>query len=71
MATATIKVDQNDRVRAGVGVTRNLGDFNSVRLDFSWETAISQDESLDDAAVRAWTAVEKQVEDKLAEYETE
>ncbi len=71
MATANIKIEQNDRVTATVGVTRNLGDYNSVRLDFQWETAVAINESVEAAAERAWELAEKQVEDKLAEYETE
>lgn len=71
MASASITVEQLDRITATVGVTRNLGDYNSVRLDFQVETAIAKDESFEDAASRAWVKAEKQVEDKLAEYETE
>lgn len=58
-----------DRVTASIGVTRNLGDYNNVKLDFSWESQVAKDETFEQAAQRVWDAVEKQVEEKLNEYE--
>jgi hypothetical protein len=58
-----------DRITVMVGVTRNLGDYNNVKLDASWETSVLSGEDVEATFQRAWEKVEKQVEDKLGEYE--
>jgi hypothetical protein len=59
-----------DRVRASVGVTHNLGDFNSVRIDISWESNVEDGETVEAALERTYRKAESTVEDKLSEYET-
>lgn len=51
----------SDRIRVQVGVTKNLGDFNSLRLDAAYETDVRVDEDVDSAYERAWTTVDEQV----------
>lgn len=58
-----------EKVRVGVGVTKNLGDFNSLRLDFSYECHVGKDETPEDAAARAWKLAEDELERRVAEYE--
>lgn len=54
-----------DRIRVQVGVTKNLGDFNSLRLDAAYETDVRNDESVNEAYDRAWTLVDEQVDAQL------
>lgn len=56
-----------DRIRVQVGVTKNLGDFNSLRLDAAFETDVRDGEDVDAAYDRAWTTVDEQVDAKLNE----
>lgn len=64
-------MSEADRVTTTIGVTRNLGDYNSVRIDCQYETAVRSGEDESDAVARSWAFVEKQVEEKLEEYEVE
>lgn len=60
-----------DRVRVAVGVTRNLGNFNSLRLDVDYTTDQLDSETPEDTFKRAWALAEKELEDKAAEYEVD
>jgi hypothetical protein len=60
-----------DTIRVAVGVTRNLGNFNSLRLDTDYTTEQLKGETPEQAFARAWALVEKELEDKAAEYEEE
>lgn len=57
----------SDRIRVQVGVTRNLGDFNSLRLDAAIETDVRTGETVDEAFERAWAKADEQVDAKLNE----
>lgn len=59
------------RVRSTFGVTKNLGDFNSIRMDFTYEDDFAEGEDFDAAAERTYRAVEAKVEAALNEYEDE
>ena len=61
----------SDRIRVQVGVTKNLGNFNSVRLDADYETTINSDEDIKDAYARAWAIAEAEVEAQVDAYESE
>jgi hypothetical protein len=63
-----VEMAEPDRVRVSYGVTHNLGDFNGVRMDVSWETTVLEDETQGDAIARAFDEVEHIVEQKLEEY---
>jgi hypothetical protein len=54
-----------DRLRVSIGVTKNLGDFNSARVDASLESDVKPGETLDEAWTRLWTEVDTQVEAEL------
>lgn len=56
------------RVRAAVGVTHNLGDFNGVRIDFAFEDDVLEGQSIDELAEELFQKAEKKVEAKLEEY---
>lgn len=52
----------NDRVTAGYGLTRNLGDFNSLRLDAQVESDVREGETVEEA----WKRTFKQAEEEIA-----
>jgi hypothetical protein len=57
-----------ERARVTVGVTHNLGDFNSVRIDFSLEGNAKDGQSLEELAEELYAKAESLVEAKLTEY---
>lgn len=59
------------RVSATLGVTHNLGDFNSVRIDVTWADDFEDGEDFDTASERVYRTVEKKVEQFLSEYTDE
>lgn len=63
-----ITVRQADRVSASVGVTRNLGNYNNVKLDAQWETEVREGETVEEALERAFRTVEAKVEKELNDY---
>ncbi len=56
------------RVRAAVGVTHNLGDFNGVRIDFAFEDEVAEGQTIDQLAEELFRKAEQKVEAKLEEY---
>lgn len=60
-----------DKIRVAVGVTRNLGNFNSLRLDVDYATDQLESETPQQTFARAWALAEKELEDKAAEYEVD
>lgn len=66
-----VRVVAPARAQASLGVTHNLGDFNSVRIDFRLEDSAEDGETAVDVAQRLFVEVEKLVEEKLSEYETD
>lgn len=51
-----------DRVTVDVGLTINLGDYNSLRVGSHYGTDVKPGESLEEAYDRAWALAEAQVE---------
>lgn len=60
-----------ERLTVSLGLTKNLGNFNSLRLDAHFETDLKQGESVEEGYERAWAVVEKQIEEQMASYEEE
>jgi hypothetical protein len=58
------------RVTISVGYTKNMGDFNSLRIDVGVEDSVRPGEDLDDAANRIYTFVSDQLVARIKE-ETE
>jgi hypothetical protein len=59
----------SERVRASIGVTKNLGNFESMRFDYSLEVDIRDDETHGEALQRAHAEVYTFLEKKIAEEE--
>jgi hypothetical protein len=58
------------KVRVGNGVTRNLGDYNSLRLDVEVELDFDQDKrDVNDVLTEAWKTAEDNLQAKIEEYE--
>lgn len=60
-----------EEIMVSVGVTRNLGDFNSLRLDVQRRTELKPGETSEEAYDRAWAEVEAELEEQLAEFNSE
>lgn len=63
--------DNRDKVGAQIGVTRNLGNYNNVKLDGWWETRVNEGETVEDAFDRVFRKVESVVEKELEGYEAD
>ena len=59
------------RVNAGLGYTRNLGDFNSLRIDVGVADDARQGESVQQAFDRVYGFVEDKLIEKVREVELE
>ncbi len=55
----TIQVIMPERIRVEKGQTANLGNYNSARWGFGWETNVRPGETPSDAKERAEVLVEK------------
>jgi hypothetical protein len=65
-------IDKDNKVElwASVGITKNLGNYESLRLDAGARiTAASADD--EDAWVNLWNVVDAQIESKLRELDVE
>lgn len=81
MGTKSVETNEEDNefhnvdalrgAEASLGVTHNLGDFNSVRIDFRLKDKAEEGETAVDVAQRLFKDVEALVEEKLSEYETD
>lgn len=58
-----------DRVTAKVGVTKNIGDFNSIRFDYAFETDLLPGETPEAGLDRAHGIVYAKLEESLAAEE--
>jgi len=65
-----VEVVAPGRVRAAVGVTHNLGDFNGVRIDFALEDNVPEGKTLEEFATELYERAEELVGNKLGEYES-
>lgn len=57
-----------DTVGASFGVTLNMGEYQSLRIEAWAETTKKEGETTRDAFARAFTICEEQANDKAAEY---
>jgi len=55
------------KIKASVGITKNIGNYESVRLDASEERDIVDGEDEKAAWVSLWKAVQDQIEEQLLE----
>ncbi len=56
-----------DRIFVSTSVTRNLGDYNSIKVTAGLNTDIGPDEETSDAFKRAWEIVDTEIEVKITE----
>jgi hypothetical protein len=59
------------RIRVSAGITRNLGNFESVRYDVEIEDSQREDESVHEATLRIRRKVETELQDAVNELEAE
>lgn len=59
--------DNGPLVGFSFGLTKNLGSYNSLRIDYWHQDYIRPDETVDDAKDRVWDHVDSTVAEKLAE----
>ena len=59
------------RIRVSAGITRNLGNFESVRYDLSIEDSVRESESIHDATLRIRRKTEAELQDAINELEEE
>ncbi len=62
--------DGNVEVWASIGITKNLGNYESLRLDAGAKMTCSSIED-DEAWKKLWQAVDAQIEAKLQELDAE
>lgn len=65
------QVDPGDKVAASMSYKKNLGNYQSLDVYASASLTVRPDETDEDAFRRAWSIVEKQLEDKLEEVDYE
>lgn len=56
-------------VGARLGVTRNLGDYNSLVIQFWHEGRVEDGESVDEATDRIYRGLEGRIEKAIEEYD--
>jgi hypothetical protein len=61
----------NTRVVVNLGWTRNMGNFNSMRVDIGVEDDLRQDEDLEQGFNRVYDYIEKKLLEKVDETEKE
>jgi hypothetical protein len=59
----------SENVRVSLGVTINTGNFESARLDASYETEVRAGETVEDAFDRAWKVVDEEISEKSEPHE--
>lgn len=59
------------RIRITAGITRNLGNFESVRYDVAIEDSVREDETIHEATLRIRKKTEVELQDALNELEAE
>lgn len=67
VASTDIKVVKQDSVSASVSVTRNLGNYESLKVEARMETAVAPHETPQEAFDRAWAVAEAEVTEKVTE----
>ena len=61
----------NTRVVVNLGWTRNMGNFNSMRVDIGVEDDLRQDENVEQGFNRVYDYIEKKLLEKVDETEKE
>lgn len=56
-----------DRITATFGLTINLGNYESARIDCQYETDVREGETIEEAYDRAWSIVDEQIAAKTEE----
>lgn len=59
------------RITVTLGFTKNLGNFESLRVDISVEDYVRSGEHINDATDRVYRFVEKKLEEKASEIAEE
>jgi hypothetical protein len=66
------KLDKNEvEIWASIGITKNLGNYESLRLDAGARVTISSGVEDEESWKKLWDAVDSQIEAKLAELDAE
>jgi hypothetical protein len=63
-----IPLDIGDKVGASFGITLNMGDYQSLRIETWGESTKREGETTAEAYKRIFDVVEKQANEKAAEY---
>lgn len=53
------------KVKVNLGFTRNLGNFNSARVDIGFEDDVRKDETVEEARKRVYQEVENELMHRL------
>ena len=64
-------MSKQDIVRVEIGLTENLGNYNSLKLGATYETEQRSDESVEDLFRRAYKTVEDEIEKEREELNIE
>lgn len=59
------------KVRWGLKFVKNLGNYESIHVDFGVEDVVRNGESVDEASERIYSFVEKKLVEKVQEIEEE
>jgi hypothetical protein len=62
-------LDEGDRIGVSFGVTLNMGDYQSLRAEAWAETTLREGETSTQAYKRIFELVERQANQKAAEYQ--
>jgi len=60
-----------EEIKVALGITKNIGNYESLRIDAEYSASLVDGADLDEAYVRAWGIVDSQVESKLLELSEE
>ncbi len=61
----------NTRIKVDLGWTRNMGDFNSMRVDIGVEDDLRDGENIDTGFARVYGYIEGKLMEKVEETEKE
>jgi hypothetical protein len=53
------------RIKCNVGFTKNLGDFESLRIDIGLEDSVRDGETLEEATARVYTYVSEELQTRM------
>lgn len=60
-----------ETIKVALGLTKNIGNYESLRIDAEYSRTVKDDEDLSAAYENAWDIVDAQVESKLLELSEE